>query len=107
VTQEPEIQTMPQFDAWFASLRDRRAKDRIHIRLDRLLEGNPGQHRNLAGGVTEMKIDYGPGYRVYYVTRAGITYLLLCGGDKRSQQQDIADALAMARTLSFDSGEIP
>jgi len=96
---QPTIQRTARFDAWFTNLRDARAKERIVIRLDRLRKGNPGQHRNLAGGVTEMKINYGPGYRLYYVTRAEVTYLLLCGGDKSSQQQDIAEALAMARDL--------
>jgi len=94
------IQTTARFDAWLAGLRDLRARERIAIRIRRLSQGNPGQHRNLSGGVTEMKIDYGPGYRVYYVTRTEITYLLLCGGDKRSQQQDIAEALTMAGQLS-------
>lgn len=62
----------------------------------RLAEGNPGKTRNLTKGVAEMKIDHGPGYRVYYVERHGITYVLLCGGDKSSQQKDIEMALAMA-----------
>jgi len=86
------VQTTARFDAWLEGLRDARARERIAIRIQRLSLGNPGQHRNLSGGITEMKIDYGPGYRVYYVTRAGVTYVLLCGGDKHSQQQDIAEA---------------
>jgi len=94
------IRTTAQFDAWFAGLRDAQARERVTARIRRLTQGNPGQHRNLGGGITEMKIDYGPGYRVYYVTRAGITYLLLCGGDKRSQQQDIAEALVLAKQLA-------
>ena len=90
------IKTTETFDDWFAGLRDQRAKARINVRIKRLSQGNAGDHRNLTKGVTELKIDYGPGYRVYYVTRAGITYILLCGGDKDSQQADIDKALAMA-----------
>lgn len=93
------IQTTDIFDAWFDSLRDRQARARIAVRIGRLAEGNPGQHRNLANDVSEMKIDYGAGYRVYYVERRGVTYVLLCGGDKKSQQQDIKTALAMADSV--------
>ncbi|MCD9030893.1 type II toxin-antitoxin system RelE/ParE family toxin [Luteimonas sp. Y-2-2-4F] len=90
------IRTTEIFDSWFERLRDRAARMRITARIRRLSEGNPGQHRNLTNGVTEMKIDYGPGYRVYFVTRAGVTYLLLCGGDKTTQQHDIRTALELA-----------
>ena len=93
------IHTTEDFDDWFQGLRDRGARVRIQVRIDRLAEGNPGQHRNLENGVAEMKIDYGPGYRVYFVTRAGVTYILLCGGDKGSQQRDIANAYALAKQL--------
>ena len=93
------MQTTDVFDEWFANLRDRAARARIQVRIDRLACGNPGQHRNLKNGVTELKIDFGPGYRVYYVTRAGITYILLCGGDKASQQADVERAQAMAEHL--------
>ena len=93
------IQTTDVFDQWFARLKDRVAKARIQVRIDRLATGNPGQHRQLKGGVSELKIDHGAGYRVCYVTRAGITYVLLCGGDKGSQPADIALALAMAEQL--------
>jgi putative addiction module killer protein len=90
------IRTTPEFDAWFSGLRDRQAQARIAVRIVRLAGGNPGQTRNLTHGVSEMKIDHGPGYRVYYVEREGITYVLLCGGDKSSQQSDIATALTLA-----------
>ncbi|WP_024890783.1 type II toxin-antitoxin system RelE/ParE family toxin [Luteimonas huabeiensis] len=93
------IRTTEIFDRWFDGLRDRAARMRIAARIRRLSEGNPGQHRNLTTGVTEMKIDYGPGYRVYFVTRAGVTYLLLCGGDKSTQQHDIETALELAGRL--------
>lgn len=91
--------TTDVFDDWFDALRDRQAKQRINIRIRRLGLGNPGQHRVLAGGVVEMKIDYGPGYRVYYVTRAGVTYLLLCGGDKTTQDTDIKTAIELAKEI--------
>lgn len=69
------------------------------MRIDRLAEGNAGDHRNLTGGVTEMRIDYGPGYRVYFVTRAGVICILLCGGDKKTQQADIEKAMSMAESV--------
>lgn len=93
------IETTPAFDAWFASLRDRKARARITIRIQRLAAGNPGQCRTLTRGVTELKIDYGPGYRVYYVERHSVTYICFCGGDKSSQQQDIKLALDLATKI--------
>lgn len=69
------------------------------VRVDRLAYGNPGQHRNLTDGVSELKIDEGPGYRVYYTERNGELIVLLAGGDKSSQQQDIKAAIALARNL--------
>ena len=90
------IHTTEEFDDWMGSLRDRAARARIAVRIRRLAQGNPGDHRNLKNGVTEMRIDHGPGYRVYYVTRAGVTFILLCGGDKATQQTDIDRAQAMA-----------
>jgi putative addiction module killer protein len=67
--------------------------------VDRLVHGNPGQHRNLTDGVSELKIDFGPGYRVYYTERGGELVVLLAGGDKSTQQQDIKSAIALARNL--------
>jgi len=69
------------------------------MRIDRLVHGNPGQHRRLAEGVSELKIDFGPGYRVYYTERNGEIIILLAGGDKSSQQKDINAAVALARNL--------
>jgi putative addiction module killer protein len=69
------------------------------VRVDRLVHGNPGQHRNLTGGVSELKIDFGPGYRVYYTERGGELIVLLAGGDKSIQEQDIQAAMALARNL--------
>ena len=84
---------------WFDRVRDRQARARIDVRVRRLGMGNPGQHRVLTGGVVEMKIDYGPGYRVYYTSRGSELILLLIGGDKSSQQEDIRTALRMVREL--------
>lgn len=94
-----EVRKTPVFEDWFVSLRDKGATLRIQVRIDRLAFGNPGQHRVLTGGVCEMKIDHGPGYRVYYARHADAWVLLLCGGDKSSQAADIKAAKAMAREL--------
>ena len=87
------------FADWLQGLRDRAGAARIAIRIDRLAMGNPGQHRNLKGGVSEMKIDFGPGYRVYFTERHGEIVILLCGGDKKSQEADVAAAIHMASEL--------
>ncbi len=87
------------FEDWFVSLRDRQARMRIQARIDRLAFGNPGQHRVLIGGVCEMKIDCGPGYRVYFTRYGDAWVVLLCGGDKASQRADIETALALANAL--------
>lgn len=84
---------------WINDLKDRAVRARIQVRVDRLAHGNPGQHRNLPGGVAELKVDVGPGYRVYYTQRGDELIILLVGGDKSSQQNDIALAQALARSL--------
>ena len=84
---------------WINSSKDRAGRGRIQVRVDRLANGNPGQHRNLASGISELKIDFGPGYRVYYTERGGEVIILLAGGDKSTQQQDIKAAVALARNL--------
>ena len=84
---------------WINSLKDRAGRARIQVRVDRLANGNPGQHRNLAGGISELKIDFGPEYRVYYTERESELIILLAGGDKSTQQQDIRTATALARNL--------
>lgn len=84
---------------WINSLTDRAARARIQVRVDRLVHGNPGQHRNLTGGVSELKIDFGPGYRVYYTERGSEIIVLLAGGDKSTQEQDIKAAMALAKNL--------
>ena len=84
---------------WINSLKDRAGRARIQVRVDRLVHGNPGQHRVLTDGVCELKIDFGPGYRVYYTEREGVLIVLLAGGDKSSQQRDIKHAIALAKGL--------
>jgi putative addiction module killer protein len=84
---------------WINALRDRAGRARIQVCGDRLVHGNPGTHRNLTEGVSELKIDFGPGYRVYYAKRGDRLLLLLVGGDKSSQDDDIALALKLARNF--------
>jgi putative addiction module killer protein len=92
-----EIIKSDTFDAWLRSLRDRQAKARIEVRIRRLSLDNPGQFRSLKNGINELKIDYGPGYRVYYNFRNQTLVLLLCGGDKSTQDQDIKTALRILK----------
>jgi len=87
------------FAVWFRNLRDRRARARIQVRIDRLALGNPGDVKPVGEGVSELRIDYGPGYRVYFVRHGEAVIVLLAGGDKRSQAQDIDTALRLARFL--------
>jgi putative addiction module killer protein len=91
-----EVRQTETFAQWFRRLRDRGAQRRIQVRIDRLETGNPGDVRPVGGGVSEMRIDYGPGYRVYFVRRGVTLVILLAGGDKQTQQQDIAMALKLA-----------
>ena len=84
---------------WIDDLRDRNGRARIQVRVDRLVHGYPGDHRHLAGGISELRIDIGPGYRVYYTQRGNELIVLLAGGDKSSQQQDIRRAIELAESL--------
>jgi putative addiction module killer protein len=88
-----------RFDAWFRALADRRAKERILARLTRVEQGNFGDCKPVGEGVSELRIDVGPGYRVYFVRSGPAVYLLLTGGDKSSQSRDIEQAKTMAREL--------
>jgi putative addiction module killer protein len=94
-----EIRQTIEFSRWFDGLRDTMAKARIAIRIRRLSLGNPGDVKPVGEGVSELRIDHGPGYRVYFVQRGSVLVMLLCGGDKRSQERDIARAKAMAEEL--------
>lgn len=87
------------FRSWFSRLKDRKAKAFIQVRLDRAEDGNFGDHKPVGGGVSEMRIDYGPGYRLYYTFRGTELIILLAGGDKSSQMKDIKAAQALARQL--------
>jgi putative addiction module killer protein len=82
-----------------AELRDRDARARIVVPIGRLSLGNPGDVKPVGSGVSEMRIDYGPGYRVYFVRRGDTVVVLLCGGDKRQQDRDIARALELAQEV--------
>ncbi|HEY0554291.1 MAG TPA: type II toxin-antitoxin system RelE/ParE family toxin [Thermoanaerobaculia bacterium] len=84
---------------WLDALKDRAGRARILVRVERLIHGNPGQHRDLTDGVSELKIDFGPGYRVYYTQRGTSLLLLLAGGDKSTQQKDIALAILLAKNF--------
>ncbi|WP_434618233.1 type II toxin-antitoxin system RelE/ParE family toxin [Azospirillum sp. B2RO_4] len=94
-----EIRQTDRFAAWIESLRDDRARMRIEVRIRRLQLGNPGDAKPVGEGVSELRIDYGPGYRVYFIQRGDTLIVLLAGGDKRSQDRDIAAAVALARDL--------
>jgi len=84
------------YDDWIKQLRDERAKARIYTRIDRLENGNPGDVKPVGEGISEMRIDYGPGYRVYYKDTGKKIIILLCGGDKTTQSADIIRAKQIA-----------
>jgi putative addiction module killer protein len=90
------VQQEVGFRAWLAALRDRRAAKRINQRIIRLQSGNFGDVRYF-GGIGELRVDHGPGYRLYFVRKGDVLVVLLCGGDKSSQQADIAKALTLAK----------
>jgi len=94
-----DVRQTDEYEKWFNSLRDRQAKARIDIRVRRLSLGNAGDAKPVGEGVSELRIDYGPGYRVYFVQGADVLIVLLAGGDKRTQDQDIPLAKRLAREL--------
>ena len=91
------IEKTETFDRWMTRLKDRSASARITIRIDRLASGNAGDVRPVGEGVSELRIDYGPGYLVYFVRRGNVLVVLLCGGEKNSQKKDIDIARRLAR----------
>ncbi len=94
-----EVRQTDVYAQWFRRLRDRQAKARINARIRRLSLGNPGNVRAVGEGVSELRIDYGPDYRVYFVQRGQSLALLLAGGDKSTQDQDIEKARNLAKEL--------
>jgi len=95
-----EIRKTEVFSRWLDALADLRARARIQARIERLVGGNPGDARPVGEGVSELRIDYGPGYRVYFKKSERELLILLAGGDKGSQAKDIRVALRLARNLS-------
>ena len=94
-----EVRQTNSFSDWLHGLSDGRAKTRIAARIRRLEQGNLGDCRSLGSGLVEMRIDYGPGYRVYFVRRGFVVVILLCGGDKGTQRQDIEKARRLAEVM--------
>jgi putative addiction module killer protein len=94
-----EIRKTEVFARWLDGLRDLRARARVQVRIERLAAGNPGDVQPVGEGVSEMRIDYGPGYRVYFKKLGHEIVILLAGGDKRTQSADIKTALRLARNL--------
>ena len=92
-----EIIKSDTFDRWIMGLKDRQARLRVLSRVDRLSEGNPGDVKPVGGGISELRIDFGPGYRVYFMKRGPLVIVLLAGGDKRTQQADIKRAIKIAK----------
>jgi len=93
------VEKTDEYRDWIDALKDRAGRARILVRVDRLIDGNPGQHRDLTDGVSELKIDVGPGYRIYYSQKGTRLLLLLIGGNKSTQRKDIARAIQLARNF--------
>ncbi len=94
-----EIRQTEHYAKWFEALKDHMARARIDVRIRRLSLGNPGDVKPVGEGVSEMRIDYGPGYRVYFLTKGSELILLLIGGDKSTQEKDIAKAKQIAKDV--------
>ena len=94
-----EVRQTSVYSEWFADLRHRTAKTRIDIRIRRLSLGNAGDVKPVGEGISELRVDHGPGYRVYFVQKADVYIVLLAGGDKSTQEKDIRKAKALAREL--------
>ncbi|PSO32130.1 type II toxin-antitoxin system RelE/ParE family toxin [Bradyrhizobium sp. MOS002] len=94
-----EVRQTKRFSEWLNRLKDANAVARIAVRIHRMEMGNPGDSKNVGRNVQEMRVDYGPGYRIYYVQRGAQIVILLCGGDKRTQRQDIKLAQQLAESM--------
>ena len=95
-----EVRQTERFVQWLAGLRDLKARAKVQVRIERLIGGNPGDVKPVRAGVSELRINYGPGYRVYYMQRGTELIILLAGGDKSSQAKDIDEALLLANNLT-------
>jgi putative addiction module killer protein len=95
----PEVQKTEEFDKWLSSLADQKAQAKIASRVERLGFGNPGDAKPVGAGISEMRVPYGPGYRVYFKQIEKTIILLLCGGDKSTQEKDIRRAKEIAAEL--------
>jgi putative addiction module killer protein len=94
-----EVRKTNEFALWLDGLRDIHARARVQSRIERLAAGNPGDVKPVGEGVSELRIDYGPGYRVYFVQKGSVSIILLAGGDKSTQARDIKTALRLSRNL--------
>jgi putative addiction module killer protein len=98
-----EVRQTERFVRWLAGLRDLRARAKVLARIERLIGGNPGDVKPVGADVSELRINYGPGYRVYYLQRGTKLIILLAGGDKSLQSKDIDDALLLAANLTEET----
>lgn len=94
-----EIHTTAEFNSWVSKLKDRHAKKAVALRIARIETGNFGDHKSVGGGVSELRIFMGKGYRIYYTIRDRTLVILLCGGDKDSQSRDVEEARQLAKSL--------
>jgi putative addiction module killer protein len=94
-----EVRETEAYAKWFAGLKDLQVRARVLVRIRRLSLGNPGDAKSVGGGVSEMRVDDGPGYRIYFIRRGDILAILLGGGDKRTQDRDIRRAISLAEQL--------
>jgi len=98
-----KVEKTTEYSHWLDTLKDRAGRARVLMRVDRLIHGNPGSHRHLTEGISELKVDVGPGYRVYYAQHADRLLLLIAGGDKSTQAKDIATAMELKRNYEEKS----
>lgn len=99
-----EVVRTHEFETWLRKLKNRQGRLRILERIDRLAHGNPGDVKPVGQGVSELRLTYGPGYRIYYLQDGALLILLLCGGDKSSQQKDIQQAKLLAEAWRTEGG---
>jgi putative addiction module killer protein len=97
-----EVRQTERFAHWLRDLRDLRARARVQARIERLTGGNPGDAKPIGSGVSELRINYGPGYRVYFQQKGSTLIILLAGGEKSSQSRDIEESLLLARQIKED-----